>query len=107
MHVLDPLLQIWSHAYIRTYVYIRTTYLQNIQSIMFADACTTNLNLSEINMQMRSLWTAVWFSVCYRMGINFRGVLIFVVFVGLLHPRKIYLALIFATMHAELYTTKI
>ena len=30
--------------YIRTYMY----YLQNMQSIMFGDACTTNLNLSEI-----------------------------------------------------------
>ena len=42
----------------------------------------------------------------YHMGINFRGVLIFVVFVELLHPRKIYLTLIFATMYAELYATK-
>ena len=33
------------------------------------------------------------------MGINFRGVLIFMDFMGLLYPRKIYLTLIFATMH--------
>ena len=36
----------------------------------------------------------------YRMGINFRRVLIFVDFVGLLHLRKSYSTLIFATMHA-------